>query len=124
MRTFGLASLATVVLLSLAVPAVAEDAKQDFKLVNKTGYELKEIFVSPAKKDSWEEDILGDNTLEDGKVLNVHFNPKTHTCKWDLKVVYTDDDSHAIWSDINLCEVDKITIRYDRKKDETRASFD
>jgi hypothetical protein len=119
-----MASLAMAAVLTLAVPAVADDAKQDFKLVNKTGYELKEIFVSPAKKNSWEEDILGNNTLEEGKTLNVHFNPKTQTCKWDLKVVYSDDDSSAVWSDINLCEVDKITIRYDRKNDVTRASFD
>jgi len=62
--------------------------------------------------------------LEDGKLANIHFSPKAQTCKWDLKVVYTDDDSNAIWQGINLCEVDKITIHYDRKNDVTRASFD
>ena len=62
--------------------------------------------------------------LEDGNAANIHFNPRAETCKWDLKVVYTEDDSNAIWQSINLCEVDKITIHYDRKNDVTRASFD
>jgi len=105
-------------------PAFADEAKQDFTLVNKTGYELKEVYVSPSKADDWQEDILGQATLDDGAKVNIHFNAKTHTCKWDLKVVYSDDNSNAVWSDINLCEVEKITIHYDRKNDVTRATFD
>jgi hypothetical protein len=110
--------------LALTGPASAEDAKQDFKLVNKTGYELKALYVSPSKSDDWADDILGQDVLADGQVVNVHFSPKANTCKWDLKVVYSDDDSSAVWSSVDLCTVEKITIHYDRKKDETRATFD
>src|SRR5262249_37332309 len=122
MRTVLFATLAAAVVLT--PPALAQSAKQDFTLVNATGYELKALFVSPSKADSWGEDILGQDVLEDGKAANIHFSPKASTCKWHLKVVYTDDDSTAIWQSINLCEVDKITIHYDRKNDVTRASFD
>jgi hypothetical protein len=122
MRTLLFASAAAFV--AVTAPALAEGAKQDFTLVNRTGYELKALFVSPSKADSWGDDILGQDVLEDGKLANIHFSPKAQTCKWDLKVVYTDDDSNAIWQGINLCEVDKITIHYDRKNDVTRASFD
>jgi len=110
--------------LALATPAGAEDAKQDFTLVNQTGYELKEVYVSPTKADDWQEDILGQDTLADGGVVHIHFSPKAHTCKWDLKVVYTDDGSNAVWGNINLCDIDKITIHYDRKSDTTSATFD
>jgi hypothetical protein len=123
MRTLLFASLAAAAVVCSA-PAFAADAKQDFTLVNRTGYELKALFVSPSKADDWQDDILGQDILEDGKAVNVHFNPKAQTCKWDLKVVYTDDDSSAVWQNVNLCEVDKITIHYDRKNDVTRASFD
>jgi hypothetical protein len=123
MRTLLTASFAAAFAI-VTVPALAQNAKQDFTLVNRTGYELKALFVSPSKAESWEEDILGQDVLEDGKAVNVHFNPKAETCKWDLKVIYTDDDSSAIWQSINLCEVDKITIHYDRKNDVTRATFD
>jgi hypothetical protein len=110
--------------ISAVMPAMADEAKQDFTLVNRTGYELKEIYVSPGHADDWQEDVLGRQTLGDGERLNVHFHAKTRTCTWDLKVVYTDDDSSAIWHDINLCQVEKVTIHYDRKKDVTRATFD
>lgn len=122
MKTFVAAAFAAV--LTIAVPAVADDAKQDFKLVNKTGYELKALYVSPSKSDDWEDDILGQDTLDDGQSVNVHFSPKAHTCKWDLKVVYADDNSSAVWGNVDLCTIEKITIHYDRKNDVTKASFD
>ena|ERR1700736_5943810 len=123
MRTLIFAAIAAAT-LAFAAPAGADDAKQDFKLVNKTGYELKALYVSPSKSDDWEEDVLGQDTLDDGQAVNVHFKAKTHTCKWDLKVIYSDDDSSAVWHNIDLCTVEKITIKYNRKSDETTASFD
>jgi hypothetical protein len=38
--------------------------------------------------------------------------------------VYEDDDSSAVWYGIDLCEISRITIRYNRKSDTTSASFD
>ena len=122
MKAFFAAAVGAV--LTFAVPAIAQEAKQDFTLINKTGYELKEIYVGPTKSDDWGNDIMGDNTVPDGSSVNVHFQPKVQTCKWDLKVVYTVDSSKAIWYDIDLCTVDKITIRYDKDKDKTSATFD
>lgn len=122
MKAFFAAAFAAV--LALASPAFAQDAKQDFKMVNKTGYELKALYVSPSKSDDWGDDILGQDVLSDGQAVNVHFSPKAHTCKWDLKVTYSDDDSNAVWSEIDLCTVEKITIHYDRKNDVTKATFD
>jgi hypothetical protein len=122
MKTLSVAVFAAA--LAFAVPAGAQEAKQDFSLVNKTGYELKALYVSPSKSDDWEDDVLGQDTLDDGQAVNIHFNPKTKTCKWDLKVTYSDDDSSAVWHDIDLCKVEKITIKYNRKNDQTSASFD
>ena len=122
MRTLAIAAIVAAV--GFTVPASADDAKQDFKLVNKTGYELKALYVAPSKSDDWQDDVLGQDTLDDGQTVNVHFSPKTKTCIFDLKVVYTDDDSSAVWQKIDLCSVEKITIHYDRKNDVTRATFD
>jgi hypothetical protein len=122
MKTLLVAAFAAA--LAFAAPAGAQEAKQDFRLVNKTGYELKALYVSPSKSDDWEEDVLGQDTLSDGQAVNVHFSPKTKTCKFDLKVTYSDDDSSAVWHDIDLCAVEKITIKYNRKSDQTSASFD
>ena len=120
------ATFAAVIIAFFAViaPAGAQEAKQDFKLVNKTGYEFKALYVSPSKSDDWGDDILGEQSVGDGQVVNVHFSPKAHTCHWDLKVTYTDDDSNAVWGNIDLCTIEKITIFYDRKTDVTKAVFD
>ena len=98
--------------------------KQDFTLVNKTGYILSELYVSPAAAQDWEEDILGKDILDDGETVDISFDRVVKTCKWDLKVVYEDDDSSAVWSAIDLCAVSRITIKYNRSTDTTSASFD
>jgi len=124
MKATFAAAFAAVLAVAASAPAFAEDAKQDFSLVNKTGYELKALYVAPSKSDDWGDDVLGQDVLSDGQTVNVHFSPKVHTCKWDLKVTYSDDDSNAVWEKVDLCSVDKITIKYDRKSDTTSATFD
>jgi hypothetical protein len=115
---------AAVAAVVFAGTAVAQNAKQDFRLSNKTGYELKAVYVAPSKSDDWEDDVMGQDVLGDGQAVNIHFKGKTNTCIYDLKVVYSDDDSSAVWQKINLCEIEKITIKYDRKSDKTSATFD
>lgn len=114
---------AVLALMSLAATA-AFAGKQDFVLVNRTGYDISHVYVSPTKSDDWEEDVLGRDVLEDGDSWEIAFERGERTCKWDLKVVYADDDSSAYWRNIDLCSVRKITIRYNRKSDTTSATLD
>jgi hypothetical protein len=93
-------------------PRSAPFASQAFR----TGYELKELYVSPSKASDWQDDVLGQATLADGEFANVHFHRSAGACKWDLKVVYSVDSSSAVWSDIDLCSVKKITIHYRRRQ--------
>jgi hypothetical protein len=112
------------VLSAFVGSAQAQEAKQDFRLVNKTGYEIKEVYVSPSKSSDWEEDILGEGVFGDKEAREIHFHRDVKTCHWDLKVVYTVDSSNAVWTDIDLCSVEKITIHYDKDADKTSATFD
>jgi len=123
MRAFLLPSLALAAPL-FAAPAAAQQARQDFTLINRTGYELSEVYVSPTKSSDWQEDVLGQDTLDNGKSVHIRFKRATTSCRWDLKVVYEVDSSDAVWSNINLCEVERITIRYNKSTDTTSASFD
>ncbi len=104
--------------------AHAADAKQDFTLINRTGYDIDAVFVSPSKSDDWEEDVLGKDALADGEAWEIKFHRAAKTCRWDLKVVYSDDNSSAVWSNIDLCSVEKITIKYNRSSGKTSATFD
>ncbi len=123
---FFLMVAALLVSAFTAAPTSAQaQARQDFLLINRTGYDISEVYISPSKADDWEEDILGsDDTLDDGDQKEIRFKRVGKTCMWDLKVVYDEDDSSAVWHDINLCEVSKITIKYNKKTDTTSATFD
>lgn len=113
-----------VAFATLISPASAQQAKQDFRLVNRTGFTISEVFVSPAKADDWEEDVLGDDELDNGQSTTIKFSRKTTACVYDLKVTYSEDDEEAVWNNIDLCQVSTITLHYDRAKKTTRATFD
>ena len=115
---------AALLLSGIATSALAAEAKQDFTLVNKTGYELDAVFVSPGHGDAWGEDVMGRDTLDDGESVHITFKRAEKSCEWDLKVVYKVDDSSAVWHDIDLCTVSKITIRYNKNTDKTTASYE
>lgn len=104
--------LATAALASFAVvPAFAGDA--DFTLVNRTGYEIREVYISAAHRNNWGSDRLGDGSLPNAKSKLFRFSDKA-SCKQDLMVVFEDDNSKVTWEDIDLCEVNKLTIKYNK----------
>lgn len=118
-----LALVAAIAAGVVALPEAYAQGKQDFTLVNKTGYTIEQVYVAPSKSDEWEEDVLGQDVLDDGERLNISFPKRAGSCRWDLRVVY-DDADEAEWYDFNLCTTSKITIFYNRKTGETRAEYE
>jgi hypothetical protein len=111
--------LAAGALTALASGAYASDA--DFKLHNKTGYQIDEVYVSKHSSDDWGRDRMGNNALEDGESVLITFPHGGQACHFDIKVKYHDDGSTAEWSDVNLCNYDKISLFWDAKNQVTRA---
>ena len=91
MRLFAAAAFA----LTIGAAGLAQAAKQDFTLVNRTGYTVAHVYVSAADSNSWEEDVLGEDTLENGDHVDIAFEKGERGCLYDLKVVYDDGDSSA-----------------------------
>ena len=111
LRQIGL----TVLFVSgLAASGVASAGDADFTLVNKTGYALREVYLSPTHKTNWGSDRLGSNTLENNKSRVFKFADKA-SCVQDLMVVFDDDGSDVTWEDLDLCDLNKITLKYNRK---------
>lgn len=113
-----LKKIGLMVAMALSGTVMAADA--DFTLVNRTGYALNEVFISPTQKDNWGKDRLGSNQLLNGQARKFKFGD-TKNCVQDIKVVFTDDGSEVEWEGFNLCELDKITLRYNRKTQEVSA---
>lgn len=104
-----------------AQDTAAPASENDFTLVNKTGYVLDKVFISPSKADDWGEDVMGQDVLNDGESVLIKFSPKASTGLYDLKVVYKVDDSSSVWSGYDLTKINKITIHYDKAKDVSTA---
>lgn len=120
MRTILLLSfLAIAASLMCVTPTCA--GGQDFTLVNDTGVDLHNLFVSPTNSDNWGEDILGEDVLEDGQSVDVSFSHKETECIWDFQV--RDEEGNGVtWDNIDLCKYEKITLHM--KKDKVWATFE
>ena len=116
MKRIFLNLAAAAAFVSFAGVALASDA--DFKLVNKTGYQIDNVYVSPASSDHWGRDIMGRDSLADGESVNITFPHGGKACKFDIRVKYNDGDK-ADFNDVDLCEYEKISLFWDGKR--TRA---
>ena len=109
--------------LALLAPQAADAAgRQNFTLINNTGYTIKEVYVSTTNANGWEEDVLGQDTLDDDSSVEIRFPHHAGGCFWDLKVVY-DDDTDAHWSNFNLCTITEISISYNADAGKTWAHW-
>lgn len=99
----------SIVAVAFSPAAIAGD--QDFTVVNATGVEIHQLFVSSHDTDEWEEDILGQDTLAAGDEVEISFSPAEEAELWDLKVVDGDDNS-ITWESLNLLEISQVTLHY------------
>ncbi|WP_448205761.1 hypothetical protein [Azospirillum sp. sgz302134] len=102
------------------VHGAAQAGQQDFTILNKTGYALKHIYVSESHSNSWDEDVLGRDILNDGESFELAFAKGEKTCNWDMKVAY-DDGETAVWENLNLCQISKLTLRWNKSTGVTTA---
>jgi hypothetical protein len=101
LRTVALA----VLLVGFNVAAVAADYYVE--ITNNTGYTIMYMYVSPAKSDSWEEDVLGDDVLPSGKTQRVNLTGYKSPM-FDIRLVDEDGDKYTFWG-VNV-STDDITV--------------
>ena len=79
-------------------------------ITNKTGYTIMYMYVSPAKSDSWEEDVLGDDVLRSGKTQRVTLTGYKSPI-FDIRLVDEDGDKYTFWN-VDVSKQD-ITVTLD-----------
>ena len=101
----------------------ASNADLDFTLVNKTGYDIKEVLVGPSATKDWSPDmeILKGRAFKDGATMEVKFHPKATAENWDIKVEWADGSPSEEWLKLNLTKIEKVTLKYDKAADKTTA---
>lgn len=101
--------------------AVTDGSNPDlnFTLVNATGYDIKELYLSPADVKEWGENMVG----EGGVFANGSSEPVTFTgfkstvAKWDLRAVDADGNEHQ-YDDLDLTKFEKLTLNAEDAKTE------
>lgn len=101
----------------------ASNADLDFTLVNKTGYDIKEVLVGPSATKDWTPDmeVLKGRTFKDGASMDIKFHPKATAENWDIKVEWADGSPSEEWLKLNLTKIEKVTLKYDKAADKTTA---
>ena len=116
-------SLSIVVLSSLCGTVLAQEQTR-FLLANGTNYPIRELVVSPHDMGTWSRNVLRGPALKPGERREIVFDSRIVDCNQDFKVVFDDDASLAIWRYLNMCELQKIRLNFDRMSGVTTASYD
>jgi hypothetical protein len=133
--TIGLSALLLIILAYSAsgtsastTPPLANAAQNDaldFTLVNATGYSIKELYIGASGTGDWtkEDEVLNGRVFKNGDSLAIKFHPKATAEKWDIMVKWSDGTGSDEWLKLKLTEITKITLHYNKEKDETTATI-
>jgi hypothetical protein len=93
----------------------------DFTVVNKTGYTIDAIYVSPADDNDWGEDVLGEDQLPNGKSFEIKFDATYEKLllafgvdKYDLRAEFSDGAEDEYY-DLKLEDINTLTLTVDKK---------
>jgi hypothetical protein len=100
---------------AVSMPEVSAQASQDITVVNKTGFDIHALYMTPHKAKQWGEDILGVDTLARNDSVAIVFSRKEKAQLWDLRVEDA-DGAFIEWGQLNLREISSITLYYKNGK--------
>jgi hypothetical protein len=104
----------------LFTPAALAESVLDFKLENKTGYTLKEVYISASKKDNWGK-VINKSPIKDGASMNVKWKDAAKAQTYDIKAVYADGAGSPVWYDLDPTTFSRLTLKWDKDKQKTVA---
>ncbi|OUR92983.1 hypothetical protein A9Q84_20980 [Halobacteriovorax marinus] len=93
-------------LVELVTTKGSEKDLQDFTFINDLKPTICYLYVSPSYTRSWEEDILGSDTLGGRTRMDIGMNGYGQHCKFDVKAVQCNDDYAT--TTVNLCRVTNV----------------
>ncbi len=107
MRRSSVFAISAIIAGLCATPALAADRKVD--IINKTGHTMTGFFASTVDQESWEEDLLGGDTLKNGETLEADIDDGSNACVYDFKGEFADGDA-VVKRKVNVCEVGTFTF--------------
>ena len=99
-------------IFSVALTGTAFAGRQDFTLVNQTGRDIINLYITPSNTFYWDNDILGVDILANGDATQIVFSRKETDRYRDMRAEFSDGND-LFWKDIDLFAISKITLRFD-----------
>ncbi len=90
------------------VPVQAADRR--VQVVNGSGSTVREFYASNISRNSWEEDILGQDVLLPGRSVSINIDDGSGACRFDFRAILA--DGRALEQrDVNVCQISRYVIR-------------
>lgn len=116
-----LRSIAVAVLSLLAGSALAVDTT--FLLINSTSSPISEMSISQSQLGMWSPNVLRPPVIKVGEARQVVIPASQLVCMVDIKLSFADGGAPAIWQYLDLCNLRKLQVFYDRYSGVTTAKY-
>ena len=96
----------------------------DFDLTNKTGYAITTLYIGKSGNKEWHDDdevTIPGGSIDNRSSLHIHFSPKQRYEVWDVYVKF-EDGIEAEFDELDLTQINKLTLHYDPKTKETTTT--
>ena len=103
----GLVALALLLGGLAAAPVRAQNNDPGFNVVNRAGRTIEQLYVSSARENSWGQDLLGQNVLENGRSFPVRL--PAGQCMNDIRVVYQGGQSEERRA-VDTCPISEVVF--------------
>lgn len=105
---FGLSALALVGCVETTNSGSSLDRR--VTIINSTNVSMREFYGSNAGANTWQEDILGSDTLSAGSSVSINFDDGSGYCNFDFKAVFVDGSS-LINRNVDVCTTSSVEFR-------------
>ena len=89
------------------LPATAADV--NFDTVNNSARAISNFYTSPADTTDWQEDVLGEDTIEPGATDQITISTEGDQCLYDMRFIM-EDKAELIQKGIDVCKIDSFTL--------------
>jgi hypothetical protein len=101
--------LILTLLFLLHLSGVAAASEYTFTLINKTGFEIIDLYFSPASRGDWGEEVLTVDTIPNKEKMKINFSRREKADVWDILV----NDEQGVsfkWPGLKLSEISTLVL--------------
>jgi hypothetical protein len=102
-------TITVTVLFFLHLTGFAVASEYTFTLINKTGFEIIDLYFSPASRGDWGEEVLTVDTIPHKEKMKINFSRREKAETWDVLV----NDEQGVsfkWPGLKISEISTLVL--------------